>query len=287
MELFLIITSIVGLGIFFLHKQALRRGKRFVRAYHFLTQLDAGCDIDSANQSAHTILRTRSDMASHHDIVMAANRHIAIYFGGKQLPLINLALRKGFKDQNEARNKNITSHEAGASDWLEGFAVFYLAERLRFMLDPNEAFGFIRRVSGGVLSFGDEQTLIVKMKQYLFRMKFEAVEEGYLREAAEKAKVIISWVQSDLNGPDRIEAAITEVVKQSLKPGAAKEVIDAQVGTLVSIAFGGDDEAQRLKLALIQWKLKEEFERLHKADLEEFSRILMEGYAHGHDLDRP
>ncbi|KPB00846.1 hypothetical protein SU32_11610 [Ahrensia marina] len=71
--------------------------KRFVRAAEFLSRLEAGETVSDAN-AASSLLFTRhcpDDLRSL--ATERANREAAINYNGKQMPLIEFALSKGFE----------------------------------------------------------------------------------------------------------------------------------------------------------------------------------------------
>lgn len=77
---------------------SVKRGRLFVRSYLFLLHLSDGASVEEANKAANVfgsgildpgeeVLRTRH-----------AEEFVRIHFGGKQLPLIELAQHKGFRE---------------------------------------------------------------------------------------------------------------------------------------------------------------------------------------------
>lgn len=110
MDIFLLILIIAMVAVLLFRKKMQDRGKRFVRAYYFLKKVDSGLDIESANRAAQMILRKNEDLVNQHDIIMEANNYIISYYNGMQLPLINHAISKGFRDQSNSPPKAFNKH---------------------------------------------------------------------------------------------------------------------------------------------------------------------------------
>ena len=73
------------------------RGKTFVRAYYFLISVeDYGESIESANMLAATICSSGSDPNFDHQVILGAKNHIEKYHNGRQMPVIEEAMAKGF-----------------------------------------------------------------------------------------------------------------------------------------------------------------------------------------------
>lgn len=73
-----------------------RRGRRFVRAVHFLCHLDAGCGADEANGRVARLFSAESTPAADAAAVERALERADRLTGGKQLPWIDVARRRGF-----------------------------------------------------------------------------------------------------------------------------------------------------------------------------------------------
>ncbi|MEX1035651.1 MAG: hypothetical protein WDZ54_06815 [Sneathiella sp.] len=95
MEVVIIIALIIG-GYFFFKKNT-ERGKRFVRAYTFLMQIDDGGNVDEANSIAAFVFSEHSNPDSDSRTIGLARSYAAAVHGGKQLPVIAEARNKGFK----------------------------------------------------------------------------------------------------------------------------------------------------------------------------------------------
>lgn len=75
-----------------------RRGKRFVRAFLFLEALDCGEDIESANNLAKMAFRHSHLIDLDRSAIERATVTKDRFFGGRQLPVISLAIEKGFTE---------------------------------------------------------------------------------------------------------------------------------------------------------------------------------------------
>jgi hypothetical protein len=95
MEILLIIGVVVA-G-YFLLKNNTERGKRFVRAHHFLMQIENGASVDTANGAAQQLLSRGSNSAANSRAITWANSFAKEHYSGKQLPLIAAAISKGFE----------------------------------------------------------------------------------------------------------------------------------------------------------------------------------------------
>lgn len=90
----LIWVLVIGIGYFFFKKNA-ARGVRFVRAHEFLIALDTGESIESANEIAQFTM-SKYDTTDQNAAIISAKSYANQHYGGKQLPVIAEALRKGF-----------------------------------------------------------------------------------------------------------------------------------------------------------------------------------------------
>lgn len=98
-----IVALIVCGGLFYLH--IAKRGKRFVRAYAYIETLeyykDTGDDeakvVNMANQTAiNGTLTKLSDPDLDNRLIHRAKSYAQHAYGGKQLPVIEEAIQKGF-----------------------------------------------------------------------------------------------------------------------------------------------------------------------------------------------
>nr|WIE92523.1 hypothetical protein P9270_004780 [Mesorhizobium sp. WSM4875] len=91
MEILLVLT-VLGAAVFYFLKGSTRRGAETVRASIFLTGLESGSTVAEANLVA-------SMDAEHMPTSMIHNAmdHVRLLYGGKQLPMIAEAYRKGMK----------------------------------------------------------------------------------------------------------------------------------------------------------------------------------------------
>ena len=73
-----------------------RRGVNFVRSYYFLLCLDEGKTLEEANYLARRILTRNSNSDDDNQLMQKASDFSKESFNGKQLPIINEAILKGF-----------------------------------------------------------------------------------------------------------------------------------------------------------------------------------------------
>ena len=93
--MFWIILSI-GLALFIFFRANTKRGKNFVRAYYFLLCLDNGKSTQEANVLARQIATAKSNPDYDRNLIQMASKFSKENFNGKQLPIINLAVAKGY-----------------------------------------------------------------------------------------------------------------------------------------------------------------------------------------------
>lgn len=90
MEL-LIVLVVVGVAGYLFLKGNTQRGITTVRAYVFLSAINAGMSVEEANK------RANYDVADGPtDVIIAAKYHVQQHYAGKQLPMIASARRLGF-----------------------------------------------------------------------------------------------------------------------------------------------------------------------------------------------
>jgi hypothetical protein len=92
----LLIIGAVAASYFFLKNNA-ERSKRFVRAHHFLMQINSGANVDTANRAAQHIFSKGSDSSENRRDIMWANAYAKERYNGRQLPVIAAAISKGFE----------------------------------------------------------------------------------------------------------------------------------------------------------------------------------------------
>ena len=91
---FVLILIVIVVAIWW---ESVRRGRRFVRAFAFLTHLDDGDDVTTANRCATSMVFTRhSDPDADRSMALRAQEFARAHTNGKQLPIIALARSKGF-----------------------------------------------------------------------------------------------------------------------------------------------------------------------------------------------
>ncbi|RWL50118.1 MAG: hypothetical protein EOR60_01800 [Mesorhizobium sp.] len=89
---FLLVLFVLGAAVFYFLKGSTRRGAETVRASIFLTGLESGHTVAEANLVA-TIDAEHMPASTIRD----AMEHVRLLYGGKQLPMIEEAYRKGMK----------------------------------------------------------------------------------------------------------------------------------------------------------------------------------------------
>lgn len=97
------IILLIFVALLYLH--TLKRGKRFVRAYAYMELLEFYTEsgdsedkvVNMANRSAiNGTLTKLSDPDSDNRLIHRAKAYARYAYGGKQLPVIEEAIRKGF-----------------------------------------------------------------------------------------------------------------------------------------------------------------------------------------------
>lgn len=94
MKIFGILFFVLLAWLFF--KSNTKRGINFVRSFYFLAMLEEGKTVEEANYMARQIATKTSDPNLDHKVFSMAELASKEYFGGKQLPIIAEAKRKGF-----------------------------------------------------------------------------------------------------------------------------------------------------------------------------------------------
>lgn len=87
----LLLIVLIGAAAYFVLRQATKRGTNTVRAYMFLRAMSEGASVQEANQIARIDLTS----SSHHTFVREAQEYVRTAYGGKQLPMIADAMRRG------------------------------------------------------------------------------------------------------------------------------------------------------------------------------------------------
>ncbi|MDX8432851.1 hypothetical protein RFN25_05315 [Mesorhizobium abyssinicae] len=128
----LLVLIVLGAGVFYFLKGNVRRGAETVRASIFLTGLESGSTVAEANLVA-------SMDAEHMPASMIHNAmdHVRLFYGGKQLPMIAEAYRKGMKPKlaiwnqvlidmlhsstpkQKSDNRDTHGHRSGVSQEIE------------------------------------------------------------------------------------------------------------------------------------------------------------------------
>jgi hypothetical protein len=158
----LLIIGVVAAG-YFLLKRNTENGKRFVRAHHFLMQIDTGASVDTANRAAQYLLGKGSDADGNHRAIMRAKAFANENYNGKQLPVISAAISRGFRgaslnryEMSAAKNSEIPrlGREAGALAIQQLSLPFLLSGSHRDgTFYPPDGFFDDPFVSGYIMSF--------------------------------------------------------------------------------------------------------------------------------------
>lgn len=90
----LIVLAAIATVAFLIFSQ--KRASLFVRAYLYLISLEEGLSSEDANRVAMTFRSKPSDADQDNRVLHAAKLYARVKFGGKQIPVIDLARRKGF-----------------------------------------------------------------------------------------------------------------------------------------------------------------------------------------------
>lgn len=94
----ILILALLGAGLFWFFKRNTESGRRFVRAYLFLELLESGSSVQEANSVAKRMYFSKySDGDADTRAIHRARAYAAHAHAGKQLPVIAMAVAKGFQ----------------------------------------------------------------------------------------------------------------------------------------------------------------------------------------------
>jgi len=117
----IIVIGLLAFAGYKLFRHTTKAGRETVRAYVYLEGLKASGSQDGANQDADTIMR---DLASDQlrNVALMAKHQLQAVHGGKQLPIIGYAYRRGMKTAMPAwyRNMAMSTPQTTALDAAYG-----------------------------------------------------------------------------------------------------------------------------------------------------------------------
>lgn len=93
----IIVLFLIIVVTFIVVRGNITRGKRFVNAYIFIDWLEKGHSAEDANNIARLFGGPHADPDLDSREIQRAKAFSAQNFGGKQLPVIQAAIEKGFK----------------------------------------------------------------------------------------------------------------------------------------------------------------------------------------------
>lgn len=290
----LLVLIVLGAAVFYFLKGNVRRGAETVRASVFLTGLESGSTVAEANLVA-------SMDAEHMPASMIHNAmdHVRLVYGGKQLPMIAEAYRKGMKPKLALWNQVLINiffprdHESdstppstelrtdavendGNGNWVRPFALYYLASEFAKEV-PGDMPRCVREFVSGNLSTATEQSLLVNLRNYLpFAYRRDRASDD-LRQAIQEARVL---VRAELQtGNSRL--ALTRFLRRMHTDNGtmtiSQDEFDSIVAETVDQIKQSDEASAKMRARILKDGIEEMFTIRHGKAFDAYERE-MQGY---------
>lgn len=122
------VVILIGVIVYFFLKSNTQRGTNAVRAYLYLRAINDGASTTEANRIAQADI-----VAGSTQIIREAQQYVRSAYGGKQLPMIEEARRRGLalSGSGQAASKHRQHPLASRQqDWVTSFVLYYVASEM-------------------------------------------------------------------------------------------------------------------------------------------------------------
>ncbi len=98
-------------------------------------------------------------------------------------------------------------------EWVRNFIIFFAANKIQDEYEPKSAKDLLRRLYSGQLSFSDEQSLLVLLKAYLYKIDEPPLQPADLASVVKMIPKVLKFELAGFNTPAAVRNYLTQQSK--------------------------------------------------------------------------